>query len=440
MIETPSLVDQYCHGVLPDGAGPRHLRGPARPAPRVRPPPGTTFFDTQTGFAVRRWCPPLLGLEPHCPPARYLARRRELGALRGGPPAAARQRHQARTWSTPAYPATSPRPRSWRAAGGAAAHEIVRLEPLAEQVADTSGTVDAFLANSPSRCTAPPRSAVGLHLRRGRTARLGARARAARPGRGAGRGRRAGWPPAGRRRARATRCCCATCCGSRSPPACRSSCTPGSANRAGASTATDPVLLTDFLRATAGLGTDLVLLPAARTTAPPPSSPPSSRTSTPTGRRAGDRARPARCCEILELAPFGKLLFSSGAPALPELYVTGARGCSGQALDRVVGELGRRRGLVAADGRAGAGPGRGGERAPASTGWTERARARPHPPGPGPADGRWRPRPRGLAAAPRAGPLALQDSSTRRTAIHTRQEPSMCRPTRASGRWVKYWT
>ncbi len=32
-------------------------------------------------------------------------------------------------------------------AGAADAHEIVRLELLAEQVADTSGTVESFLAN-----------------------------------------------------------------------------------------------------------------------------------------------------------------------------------------------------------------------------------------------------------------------------------------------------
>ncbi|MDX2856395.1 amidohydrolase, partial [Streptomyces scabiei] len=69
MIETPSLVDQYCHGVLRTELGlgtfEAHLARSEGP-----PAPGTTFFDTQTGFAVRRWCPPLLGLEPHCPPAR----------------------------------------------------------------------------------------------------------------------------------------------------------------------------------------------------------------------------------------------------------------------------------------------------------------------------------------------------------------------------------
>ncbi|KOG91610.1 amidohydrolase, partial [Streptomyces varsoviensis] len=74
----PPLVDHHCHGVLRGELDARafesHLTESDAPAP-----PGTTFFDTQTGFAVRRWCPPLLGLEPHCPPAAYLARRRELG-------------------------------------------------------------------------------------------------------------------------------------------------------------------------------------------------------------------------------------------------------------------------------------------------------------------------------------------------------------------------
>ncbi|MFF4985542.1 amidohydrolase family protein [Streptosporangium saharense] len=43
-------------------------------------PPGTTHFDTPAGLAVRRWCAPVLGLDPHVPPAVYLARRAELGA------------------------------------------------------------------------------------------------------------------------------------------------------------------------------------------------------------------------------------------------------------------------------------------------------------------------------------------------------------------------
>ena len=145
MIETPSLVDQYCHGVLRTELGLGTFE--AQLARTEGPPaPGTTFFDTQTGFAVRRWCPPLLGLEPHCPPARYLARRRELGVLESG-------RRLLRGSGITTYlvdtglPGDLTGPEEMASAGDAEAHEIVRLELLAEQVADTSGTVESFLAN-----------------------------------------------------------------------------------------------------------------------------------------------------------------------------------------------------------------------------------------------------------------------------------------------------
>ena len=51
--------------------------------------------------------------------------------------------------------------------------------------------------------------------------------------------------------------------------------------------------------------------------------------------RTGARAD-AVLAEALELAPFGKLLFSTGARALPELHVVGARQFR-EALGRVLG-------------------------------------------------------------------------------------------------------
>ncbi|WP_251078861.1 amidohydrolase family protein [Frankia sp. AiPa1] len=42
-------------------------------------PPGTTLFDSQIGFALRRWCAPVLGLPPHADPDIYLERRAALG-------------------------------------------------------------------------------------------------------------------------------------------------------------------------------------------------------------------------------------------------------------------------------------------------------------------------------------------------------------------------
>src|SRR5436190_24184778 len=128
MPDIPPLVDAHCHGVLPGDLGlgsfEAHLAGPAG-----HPAPGTTAFDSQTGFAVRRWCPPLLGLEPHCPPARYLARRRELGVLETG-------RRLLRGSGITTYlvdtglPGDLTGPSELASAGAAEAREIVRLELL----------------------------------------------------------------------------------------------------------------------------------------------------------------------------------------------------------------------------------------------------------------------------------------------------------------------
>ncbi|MBI0384692.1 amidohydrolase, partial [Streptomyces albiflaviniger] len=70
----PPLVDQHSHGTVDGelgvGSFETHL---AAAAGSGAAPAGTTFFDSWTGLAVRRWCPPLLGMEPHCAPVSYLA-------------------------------------------------------------------------------------------------------------------------------------------------------------------------------------------------------------------------------------------------------------------------------------------------------------------------------------------------------------------------------
>ena len=74
------LVDHHVHGCL---AGPVTRgefevllnEGSSDPVP-----PYTTQFDGQLGFAIRRWCAPLLGLEPGVPADIYWARRAQLTA------------------------------------------------------------------------------------------------------------------------------------------------------------------------------------------------------------------------------------------------------------------------------------------------------------------------------------------------------------------------
>ncbi|MFD9883651.1 amidohydrolase family protein [Streptomyces alboflavus] len=328
MIETPSLVDQHCHGVLRTELGlgtfEAHLgRGEGPPAP------GTTFFDTQTGFAVRRWCPPLLGLEPHCPPARYLARRRELGVLEAG-------RRLLRGSGITTYlvdtglPGDLTGPGELASTGAAQAREIVRLELLAEQVADTSGTVDSFLANLAESVHGAAHGAVAFTSVAG--VRAGEALACEPPGPGEVRGAAGRWL----------------------------------AGRQVGGELADPVLLRhllwiavasglplqlhtgaadpqcsfgDFARATAGLGTDLVLLhgyPHHRAAAHLAGVFPHVYADLGSALvRTGARAT-AVLAEILELAPFGKLLFSSGAQGLPELHVVGAQ-LFREALGRVLG-------------------------------------------------------------------------------------------------------
>ncbi|WP_431773138.1 amidohydrolase [Streptomyces cucumeris] len=296
----PPLVDQYSHGTVHGelglGSFEAHL---ASAAGSGAAPAGTTFFDSLTGLAVRRWCPPLLGMDPHCAPVSYLARRRELGAYR-----AARLLLRGAGIGTFLLESGAPSDLTSSAELAAAAdgrvHEVVRLEPLAEQVADTSGTVDAFTGNTAEALYAAAQHAIAFSL-------------------GITHGDEVPPDPREVRQAAARRLA--------GGPARNRPLDPALAQHLlWSAVATglpvqlhcaDPQPLLGFLRATAGFGTDLVLLPER-----------------PYHRRAAQLAaafphvyadagpRPA---ETLGEAPFGKLLFSTGARALPELYVTAAR-------------------------------------------------------------------------------------------------------------------
>jgi predicted TIM-barrel fold metal-dependent hydrolase len=78
-IDDVGLIDHHCHGLAKsdlDRATFENLISESfDPAPR-----GTTHFDQPLGLAVRRWCSPILELDPFADPDDYLAKRRELGA------------------------------------------------------------------------------------------------------------------------------------------------------------------------------------------------------------------------------------------------------------------------------------------------------------------------------------------------------------------------
>jgi uncharacterized protein len=159
-----ALIDHHAHlpliRELPgDRTGPfeAYLTESDRP-----PAPGLTQFDSQLGVAVRRWCAPVLDLEPFPTAADYLARRAELGAAEA-------TRRFLRASGTASYlidtgyggspgppspPATEPvtEPATEPAVGlaamhdlsGARVHEVVRLETVAERLARDSISAAEF--------------------------------------------------------------------------------------------------------------------------------------------------------------------------------------------------------------------------------------------------------------------------------------------------------
>ena len=124
--------------------------------------PGGSVFDSQAGLAFRRLCPPVLGLPPHAELGDYVARRAELGATEVSKRflvAAGVSVLCVDTGFTP-EPLTSPAELGDLA--GATAHEIVRLERVAEDVAAAGVGAAAFADAVRSALATRTASAVGV--------------------------------------------------------------------------------------------------------------------------------------------------------------------------------------------------------------------------------------------------------------------------------------
>jgi hypothetical protein len=133
-----SLVDHHCHGILTVDLDRAAFEGLMNEAVRASPL-GTTLFDSTLGWAIRRHCAPLLDLEPLVPAETYLARRTVLG----GPEVSRRLMAAAGIGTLLVDTGLGPddlTPMGELAAlCGGTAYEVVRLERLAEQVLATGG-------------------------------------------------------------------------------------------------------------------------------------------------------------------------------------------------------------------------------------------------------------------------------------------------------------
>jgi predicted TIM-barrel fold metal-dependent hydrolase len=141
------LVDHHVHGATTADLDRAALEDGLTESPWPAPP-GTSHLDSQLGFSVRRWCAPVLDLPPHTDVEHYLARRAELG----GPEVARRFLTASgigRFLVETGYRAGEILdPAGLAATAGAEAAEVVRLEAVAEDVVargtDASRFGDAF--------------------------------------------------------------------------------------------------------------------------------------------------------------------------------------------------------------------------------------------------------------------------------------------------------
>ncbi|MFI6461186.1 amidohydrolase family protein [Streptomyces sp. NPDC050528] len=144
------LVDHHCHGVVTEDLD-RAAFESLLTEGDVWPGSGISPLDSPVGIAVRRYCAPVLDLERHAPADEYLARRAELGpheVNRRFLTAAGTGVFCVDTGFAP-HRITSPAELAeLPEAAGAVAHEVVRLETVAESVAargvEPDGYAEAF--------------------------------------------------------------------------------------------------------------------------------------------------------------------------------------------------------------------------------------------------------------------------------------------------------
>ena len=319
-----ALVDHHCHGVLVRDADEVTLASMLTEGAGW---PGGSVFDSRAGFAFRRLCPPVLGLAPHAELRDYVARRSELGAAEVTKRFLSLAGVSVLCVDTgfPPEPLTSPAELGELA--GATAHEIVRLERVAEDVVAAGVGADGFadavrsaLATRTARAVGVKSIAAyrtGLDLNPERPSDVEVRAAA---------GRWLASVPSGPPRlADGTLQRFLIWCGVdlRLPVQFHA----GYGDSDVDLHRCNPLLLTPLLRAIQPTGVPVMLLH-----------------NYPYHREAGYLAQvfphvyvdaglathnlgtraPALLAEALELAPYGKFLYSSDAFGLPELYYLGA--------------------------------------------------------------------------------------------------------------------
>jgi predicted TIM-barrel fold metal-dependent hydrolase len=330
MLADLPLVDAHCHAVA---AGPVDAAAFAMwcTEASVAAPVGMSYLDSQLGYAVRRWCAPVLGLPAGAPIEAYLERRASLGPAEAGRRLLSAAGLAELLVDTGLGESATP-------GGGAAAaeltdpggladvpvREVVRLEHVAQRVADDGVTASRF-ADSYADALAAAVAGGAVAVKSILAYRYGLDVDPCRPT-GAEVAAAAGdWLRGRGRLTDPVLLRYLLWCGVDTglPVQVHT----GFGDRDLALAQSDPALLQPFCAAVEATGVPLILLhcyPYHRQAGWLAQMYPHAYldvglTVTHLGTRAGDVL-----AELCELAPFGKLLYSSDAYGLPELYLVGA--------------------------------------------------------------------------------------------------------------------
>jgi hypothetical protein len=155
------LVDHHVHGLLradlDRSAFEAAITESFEPAAA-----GTSWFDSPIGFAIRAHCAPLLDLPAHAEPDAYLARRRSLGAAEVNRRLLAASGVQRLLIDTGHRADEITGPAETAAIAGQAVGEVVRLEAVAEEVAAGQPDAARFAEALAGRLAEVAADAVGL--------------------------------------------------------------------------------------------------------------------------------------------------------------------------------------------------------------------------------------------------------------------------------------
>ncbi|MBO0690721.1 MAG: amidohydrolase family protein [Candidatus Dormibacteraeota bacterium] len=155
------LVDHHCHGIVAADLDRSALEDLLTES-SFRPAAGTSTFDTPLGLAVRRWCAPVLDLPALAQPEAYVERRRELGGAEVNRRLLRASGTGTLLVETGYRPHDIESPAALGELSGAEVHEVVRVEAVAEQVREGVRSGRAFVEELPAALAARASKAVGL--------------------------------------------------------------------------------------------------------------------------------------------------------------------------------------------------------------------------------------------------------------------------------------